>query len=250
LNKDDTPKMKILQRGKSSNDGNADVSKRQKKNFSLKPFSKKTNKNLLRHEEYVEEILLDSDDESREATKKKGFFKGFTKSKSKESPTKSIGQTVLLSEEDLDDDHFFSPEKSQKIQNAESFIAERIQQIQTNSLIKEEQIRTIDIEATESISENNKATKLFNSRGVMVFDGMIEDEDNDEEEDIELDKERSSDKLEESRKLTFIKAPNDYDPVSSGFYRPNNKKKNIVTPEEEEAIEVVEEYGVCCTMWD
>lgn len=233
----------------SSKDKCVDTRKKAKKGFFAKRFSKKSGTTVSGNgetKEYLEEDVSACLDEMNETAQKRGFFKSFKTSKQKEISTRIIGKTVLLSEEELDDVDEFCPKKTEKIQNAESFVAQKIQQMQTNSHIKDDKVQTIDIETTETKAENNKSTQILNSRGVMTFDGMADEEDIENE----LYLENNSDDNKERKNLNFIKAPENYDPVASGFYKPVKREKQEIPVEEKESVEIVKQDGVCCAVWD
>lgn len=245
--------MNKFDSGTSSNNSSKencdDTHKVAKKGFFARRFSKKLRKKGSRNEEkenYVEEDISVCSDEINDTVQERGIFNVLNPSKQKENSTKIIGKTVLLTEEEHDEADDFCPKKTEKIHNAESFVAQKIEQMQKKPLTNEKKMQVVDIESTEIKTENNESTHLFNSRGVMAFDGMAEDE----ALENELILGNTSNDNEESKKLNFIKAPTNYDPVTSGFYNPTKKEKPETTVEETESIEDVKQDRLCCAVWD
>lgn len=222
---------------------------------SLNPFKKRTKKKVFKGEESeeVEEVIIDNDCEIKETKNKKtGFLKSFG-SRGDKSPSKSIGQTVVLSDADFDDEEedFFPQGKAVKLENAELFVAKKLEQMNSTSKVKSKEIRTIDIQASESKSENDQSTKLFNSHGVMMFDGMDDEDEDEVVNDEETNEEKGEDESSQKKTLNFVKAPENYDPRESGFYQPSKHAFDDDTVKEEEievtiSNDVVESNGVCC----
>ena len=112
----------------------------------------------------------------------------------------------------------------------------------------------------EKMDDNEpRPTRLMNSSGVLLFDGMEDDES------ILIDDTENNDgnDITTKRSLNFVKAPSDYDPIASGFYNPkgkdgdafydevnegisNHQDKTSVAEEKVHENENISKYAGCC----
>ena len=224
----------------STNDDTTTKSRR----CSLNPFKKRTKKKVFRGEEdeEIDEVIIDDEYEIKETKNKKSGFLKVLSSRGGKITSKSIGQTVVLSDADFDDEEkdFFPQGRSVKLENAESFVAKKLEQMRSTSQVKTKEIRTIDIQASESKSENDQSTKLFNSHGVMMFDGMDDEHEMENHEEEETDQEKGKNDSSQKNIPNFVKAPENYDPRESGFYQPSKKDFDDESGSEKDKEEEVE----------
>jgi len=125
----------------------------------------------------------------------------------------------------------------------------------------ERQVKQLSSSPQQHGSNEPSSSRLINSNGVMLFDGMEDDKSI-----LMDDTENNDDKsIPTDRSLNFVKAPSDYDPIASGFYKPkgkdgeafyddieddqnisNNEDKVSITEQKSHEKEKIGKYAGCC----
>lgn len=137
---------------------------------------------------------------------------------------------------------------------------------ETNRIIETERALECQVKQLSSSPQRKKMDdsetrpmRLTNSSGVMLFDGMEDDES------ILMDDTENNDDndITTVRSLNFVKAPSGYDPIASGFYKPkgkdgdafydefndgvsNHKGKASIAEEKVHENENISKYAGCC----